>query len=333
MANTYKNIIITPNRDTAANVVPSVQFSGGDGTSNTDIYLRVFTTSNGTLLFESSANQLFSITNELSNSIFSVNDVSGIPSLDIYANGNIFLAPYIGNVAFGMTSAPTSKLHVLGNANITSSLIVQGTDVIQAIAAGNAYATAVGTSANARAVTIATPAFNQANIANAVAVYAANFANAINVIATNAFNEANTKTSIIAVGNTAPTNTSLWFHSELGKLFINYTDSNSTQWIDTNRNKFFPISIDVTSDLRTINTNTSVLSTDSFILANGTITLTLPATSTVSGKQYKIKNIGTDDVIIVPQTGEQIDGKANIIIGEQYSALTLLSTGSTWHIF
>jgi len=155
-------------------------------------------------------------------------------------------------------------------------------------------------------------------------------ANTANITADLAFDKAN---SIISISNTAPTNTSLWFHSELGKLFINYIDSNSTQWIDTTRGQFFPISIDVTSDLRTINTNANVLSTDSFILANGTITLTLPATSTVSGRQYKIKNIGTGDVTIVPQTGEEVDGKANVIIGEQYSALTLLSTGTTWHIF
>jgi hypothetical protein len=54
----------------------------------------------GTLSFEGSAGQLFSITNNLtSGSIFSVNDVSGIPSIDVNADGTIELAPYGGNVS------------------------------------------------------------------------------------------------------------------------------------------------------------------------------------------------------------------------------------------
>lgn len=108
MANTYKNIVITPNRDTAANVVPTIRFSGGDATTNTDINLKVYTTQSGTLSFEGSAGQLFSITNDLTNSIFSVNDVSGIPSIDVNANGQIQLAPYGGTVYINGTPAVTT---------------------------------------------------------------------------------------------------------------------------------------------------------------------------------------------------------------------------------
>jgi hypothetical protein len=58
-----------------------------------------------------------------SGSIFSVNDVSGIPSIDVDANGTIALAPYgtTENVGVGTTS-PTSKLTVEGNALITGIL-------------------------------------------------------------------------------------------------------------------------------------------------------------------------------------------------------------------
>lgn len=111
MANTYKNIVITPNRTTAANVVPTIQFSGGDATTNTDINLKVYTTSNGTLSFEGSAGQLFSITNDLSNVIFSVNDVSGIPSIEVDANGEILLAPYSGRVLIGTTTHKTTQAY------------------------------------------------------------------------------------------------------------------------------------------------------------------------------------------------------------------------------
>lgn len=123
MANTYKNIVITPNRDTDAANVPFIRFSGGNATSNTDINVRVYTTQSGTLSFEGSAGQLFSITNDLTNTIFSVNDVSGIPSLEIDAAGLIKLAEFGGNVAIGRSNA-SHKLDVVGTANITGRLIV-----------------------------------------------------------------------------------------------------------------------------------------------------------------------------------------------------------------
>lgn len=102
MANTYKNIVITPNIGNTAD--PKIQFSGGNTTVNTDINLYVYPDANGTLSFEGSAGQLFSITNDLANLLFSVADVSGIPSLEVYANGLVSIAPLGGNVVFGNTS-------------------------------------------------------------------------------------------------------------------------------------------------------------------------------------------------------------------------------------
>lgn len=219
----------------------------------------------------------------------------------INANGTFVVADSLSDI---LTLIPGTGISIVGDAI---------NDTITFTATGNAVA-----------------ALDTANIANTIAVAAFNQANTARTHANAAFDKAN---SIIRVSNTAPTNTSLWFHSGLGKLFVYYTDSNSSQWVDTTRGQFSPISIDVTSDLRTINTNSNILLTDSFILANGTISLTLPLSSTVSGRQYKIKNIGTGVVTILPQGGETIDGKSNTIIGEQYSALTLLSTGSNWLIF
>lgn len=157
MANTYKNIVITPNISTEANVVPSIRFSGGDATSNTDIHMKVYTTSNGTLSFEGSAGQLFSVTNDLTNSIFSVNDVSGIPSIDVYANGNIYLAPFGGNTSIRdtlyvdevtkfvgvSTLRPAANLQVNGSMfitqNNTSSMQVIG-EIAEFATNSNSYA-------------------------------------------------------------------------------------------------------------------------------------------------------------------------------------------------
>jgi hypothetical protein len=97
MALSDKDIVITPNKGNVAN--PQIVFSGADGaTGPQNITLSVLPASNGTMSFSGSAGQLFSITNSLSGTIFSVNNVSGIPSIEVFANGVVSLAPYGGNV-------------------------------------------------------------------------------------------------------------------------------------------------------------------------------------------------------------------------------------------
>ena len=82
----------------------------------------------GALSFEGSAGQLFSITNNLSSgSIFSVNDISGIPSIDVDADGTVLIAPYGSTEYVGIgTTNPTAKLDINGTLNVTGVSTFQG---------------------------------------------------------------------------------------------------------------------------------------------------------------------------------------------------------------
>jgi len=134
MSNLDKNIIITPN--VGASDDPKIVFSAANTTSNSaNITIRAYPTSNGTLSFEGSAGQLFSITNNLTGSLFSVNDISGIPSIEVLDTGRVNLAQYNGSVVIGAnTSATTSnsnttgELVVFGGVGVTGNLYVGGTN-------------------------------------------------------------------------------------------------------------------------------------------------------------------------------------------------------------
>jgi hypothetical protein len=112
MALNDKNIIVTPNIGSSSSD-PRIDFRGADSTSGPNIISAVaYPLNSGTLSFEGTAGQLFSITNNLtSGSIFSVNDVSGIPSIDVNANGTVSMVSYGGSVGVGLTN-PAYKLQL-----------------------------------------------------------------------------------------------------------------------------------------------------------------------------------------------------------------------------
>jgi hypothetical protein len=145
MADSDKNILITPQRGQTSQ--PSIIFTGQgndpislrvlDGTTGTGL------TAGGALSFEGSAGQLFSIVNRLgTGSIFSVNDISGIPSIDVDASGRIVFAGFTGNVGVGAT-LPSEKLDVFGNIRVSGNYIgnvvrtVNGLTAAVTLAAGS----------------------------------------------------------------------------------------------------------------------------------------------------------------------------------------------------
>lgn len=145
------------NANTGGTVTANTTFSGnvtltGNGTTlqvqsnvafvspNSQNTITASMLNGGTLSFSSNSGQLFSITDSLAQgSIFSVNDISGLPVIDVNANGWISLAQYGGNVHVYNAAAATS--------NTTGALVVDGGVGIR----GNLYTgnvTITGGSAN-----------------------------------------------------------------------------------------------------------------------------------------------------------------------------------------
>ena len=124
MANTDKDILITPNNGSSS-ADPKIEFKGADAsTSAQTITATAYPTNNGTLSFDGSAGQLFSITNDMTGTIFSVNDVSGIPSIEVDDDGTIRFAEYSGNVLIGTATDDGSKLQVNGSATVSNNITV-----------------------------------------------------------------------------------------------------------------------------------------------------------------------------------------------------------------
>ena len=122
MANSDKNLVITPATGSSTDD-PKIVFSGANSSlAGQNITIRAYPENNGTLSFEGSAGQLFSITNSLTGTLFSVNDISGVPSLEIEDTGTVTLARFPGNVLVGSgTSISTDKLQVTGNIAVTTA--------------------------------------------------------------------------------------------------------------------------------------------------------------------------------------------------------------------
>ena len=125
MAVSDKNILITPNISGILGNQPSVVFTGADSSigDSAAITATANPENSGTLNFSASEGQLFSISNNLTDGdIFTVNDVSGIPSLAIGANGIVKIAEYSGRILLGgATDDSTSLLQLNGHMHLADN--------------------------------------------------------------------------------------------------------------------------------------------------------------------------------------------------------------------
>jgi hypothetical protein len=87
------------------------------GQANQPITLSVL--SDNSLSFDGSSGQLFSINNNLSSgTIFSINDITGLPVFRTQADGTVSMGEFGASVGVGL-STPLYKLHVSGTFGVT----------------------------------------------------------------------------------------------------------------------------------------------------------------------------------------------------------------------
>ena len=130
MANTDKNVLITPNIGSST-AAPKIELTGADGTGSDKITLTSsFDGSVSTLSFEGTSGQLFSISNLDSDgdeNLFAVNDKSGIPSLQVATDGTVILNPNSGRVLIGTAvDDGVNQLQVDGTLSVSGSFINSG---------------------------------------------------------------------------------------------------------------------------------------------------------------------------------------------------------------
>ena len=126
MANSDKNILITPNVSAATGTYPSIKFTGAN---NTPINLNVL--DDGTTSFTATSGQLFSISDVMTGSIFSVNDISGVPSMEVLDTGLVKINQYSGSTVFGGSTAiqsgtVNSKVSVYTTLANTPGIVIKG---------------------------------------------------------------------------------------------------------------------------------------------------------------------------------------------------------------
>jgi hypothetical protein len=123
MADSDKNILITPRTDSSE--TPSIDFTGDN---DSPMKMQIF--DSGDLVFTGSSGTLFTISNDVSDALFQVNDVSGISLVDVNDSGAIRMAPNLSGGHLLIGYGQLSTLHSIANQSdrfqVNGSIYVDG---------------------------------------------------------------------------------------------------------------------------------------------------------------------------------------------------------------
>ena len=143
MANSEKNIVITPNKGSLA-ADPKIVFSGADAsTAAQNITLTALPTNGGTLNIAGTVGTMLNLSNSINTSygsLFSVNDMSGVPIFNIPSSNGSGSTAY-STLYTGLTVG--GGFQVYNNAYISGSFSVGGATTMAAISSSSTI-TAMG---------------------------------------------------------------------------------------------------------------------------------------------------------------------------------------------
>lgn len=122
MANSFKDILITPNKG-VANVAPRIDFKGANNTSNVSMSVSILPENGRAVLkFEGNTGQLMSIIDSITDVVWSANDVSGMPIIEAYASGDVKIGFPYGKLGVN-TDNLIRNVNIGGNGLNTEALI------------------------------------------------------------------------------------------------------------------------------------------------------------------------------------------------------------------
>jgi hypothetical protein len=88
-----------------------------------------------------------------------------------------------------------------------------------------------------------------------------------------------------------------------------------------------------TDKAMTVATGDVTLTEDDYyvIYNSGSYTVSLPSAVNISGREYKIKNMGTGEITVDPNGSQTIDGSLTVELGYR-DGMQIVSDGSNWVI-
>lgn len=131
------DILIIPNRSSTS-TAPVIQFSGSAANN-----IRLEVLASGSVVFLGNSGSLFSVIDILTGSLFAVNDISGLPILEVFSDDRVVMGRFASNtlvvtgsnVSIGKAT-PNARLDISGSTAITGSASITVSLGVGVVASG-----------------------------------------------------------------------------------------------------------------------------------------------------------------------------------------------------